>query len=214
MITYSHRGYYYKENTIESFKEAFNYFDGIELDVRLTRDNIPVIIHDYKINEINLVIHLNNYEQLIKYNILTLDEILNLVYKNNKKCLIDIKVPSNSKFIIKYLKEKIDSNNYLKNIFYCIVYTDNIIFYDNIKILRAYNTLIPKNININFYGVAIRFKDTILSMKTIINFLKNYPNHHLNIYLQYFESNIGKLFILNLVTKYTLKISLTSDNII
>ena len=51
-------------------------------------------------------------------------------------------------------------------------------------------------------------------MKTIINFLKNYPNHHLNIYLQYFESNIGKLFILNLVTKYTLKISLTSDNII
>lgn len=60
MITYSHRGYYYKENTIESFKEAFNYFDGIELDVRLTRDNIPVIIHDYKINEINLVIHLNN----------------------------------------------------------------------------------------------------------------------------------------------------------
>ena len=46
MIIYSHRGYKKKENTIESFINSFSNFDGIEMDVRLTKDNIPVIIHD------------------------------------------------------------------------------------------------------------------------------------------------------------------------
>ena len=49
MLTYAHRGFGFNENSIQSFVNAFKYFDGIEFDVRLTRDNIPVVIHDYNL---------------------------------------------------------------------------------------------------------------------------------------------------------------------
>ena len=45
----AHRGYSGKfdENTMIAFKKAIEYkADGIEIDVQLSKDNIPVIIHD------------------------------------------------------------------------------------------------------------------------------------------------------------------------
>lgn len=48
-----HRGCktYVAENTLESFREAFRYkVDVLEFDVRLTRDKVPVIIHDEMVN--------------------------------------------------------------------------------------------------------------------------------------------------------------------
>jgi len=36
-----------KENTIKAFDNAFkNGYQGIEFDVRLTKDKIPVVLHD------------------------------------------------------------------------------------------------------------------------------------------------------------------------
>lgn len=48
-----HRGCkaYVAENTIESFREAFRYrVDVLEFDVHLTRDKVPVVIHDELVN--------------------------------------------------------------------------------------------------------------------------------------------------------------------
>ena len=50
-VHYAHRGLFDNkkifENTIKAFDNAFkNNYDGIELDVRLTKDNIPIVIHD------------------------------------------------------------------------------------------------------------------------------------------------------------------------
>ena len=47
----AHRGldkHNFKENSIEAFKYCFNssYIDGVEMDVRLTRDKKVVISHD------------------------------------------------------------------------------------------------------------------------------------------------------------------------
>ncbi|WP_178195958.1 glycerophosphodiester phosphodiesterase family protein [Ligilactobacillus sp. Marseille-Q7487] len=50
---FGHRGYPAKfaENSLEGFKYVLdNGIDGIEFDVHLTKDNIPVIMHDEKID--------------------------------------------------------------------------------------------------------------------------------------------------------------------
>ncbi|QKS70875.1 glycerophosphodiester phosphodiesterase [Paenalkalicoccus suaedae] len=49
MQVIAHRGNkkYYPENTMVAFKSAANYpINGIECDIQLTRDRVPVIIHD------------------------------------------------------------------------------------------------------------------------------------------------------------------------
>lgn len=53
MKIYAHRGYSrrYPENSMIAFEQAIQAgCDGIELDVQLTRDKIPVVIHDEKID--------------------------------------------------------------------------------------------------------------------------------------------------------------------
>lgn len=50
---FAHRGIpdLFPENSLEGFKYAIDHHaDGIEFDVHLTKDNIPVIIHDEKID--------------------------------------------------------------------------------------------------------------------------------------------------------------------
>lgn len=217
MLTYAHRGFGFNENSIQSFVNAFKYFDGIEFDVRLTRDNIPVVIHDYNLlrtHKIDIIIHLHTYEQLKKYHLPTLDQVLKMVAENHKKCLIDIKAPSNSQFIIDYLKKSVDSKKYSSSMFKCIVYTDDLVFYPNIKVLRAYRLLIPEVINPNFEGISVQFKDNNYSINTINKYLGNYPHYHLNIYLQNLNTKFGQQFIADLEKKYKSRISLTSDHLI
>ncbi|MFD2657315.1 glycerophosphodiester phosphodiesterase [Gracilibacillus thailandensis] len=52
-IIYAHRGAskYAPENTMPAFELAYKHgADGIETDVQLTKDNIPVLIHDEQLN--------------------------------------------------------------------------------------------------------------------------------------------------------------------
>ncbi|MFD1125105.1 glycerophosphodiester phosphodiesterase family protein [Lentilactobacillus raoultii] len=52
-LIFGHRGYPYKfpENSLSGFAYAVEHgVDGLEFDVHLTKDNIPVIMHDEKIN--------------------------------------------------------------------------------------------------------------------------------------------------------------------
>jgi len=49
MLIFSHRGYHinYKENTLEAFSSSLNYrIDGIETDVRITADDVPILFHN------------------------------------------------------------------------------------------------------------------------------------------------------------------------
>jgi len=55
MLIFAHRGLSsdYPENTLLAFKMAFQKnIDGVEFDVQLTKDNIPVVFHDFKLNRI------------------------------------------------------------------------------------------------------------------------------------------------------------------
>ena len=104
----------YKENTMEAILDCITklYIKGIEIDIRLTKDNNLVIIHDSTINRTS-----DGYEfvknmklkQLKKYNfgtkeifskIPTLKEVL-MVYPNNKILLIEIKCTKNEKHFLK-----------------------------------------------------------------------------------------------------------------
>lgn len=105
----AHRGLYndlIKENTIMAFDNAFNNgYDGIEFDVRLTKDKVPVIIHDSflsRVYSIKGLVKDYNYQELLDLNleIPSLEEVINRY--NNKIMIIE-------------LKEKIDITKYLNN---------------------------------------------------------------------------------------------------
>lgn len=52
-LIFGHRGYPQKfpENSLDGFAYAINHgIDGLEFDVHLTKDNVPVIMHDEKID--------------------------------------------------------------------------------------------------------------------------------------------------------------------
>ena len=94
------------ENTIKAFDNAFkNNYDGIELDVRLTKDNIPIVIHDSFLSRVFKVsgrVKDYTYEELTKHEkrIPKLETIIKR-YKD--------------KIIFIELKEKIDIIKYLDN---------------------------------------------------------------------------------------------------
>ena len=80
-----------------------------------------------------------------------------MVKSKKKKCLIDIKVKNNSNFIVKYLKNKVKEKIYTKNMFKCIVYTDNVKTSKYINILRAYRNLIL-NFSKKYYFLCFLIK--------------------------------------------------------
>ena len=77
----------YKENTVSAFINCFNtsYIDGVEMDVRLTRDNVVVVSHGDLFD--GKVISKTKYSKL---GIDSLDYVLSCL-SNKKKIIIDIK---------------------------------------------------------------------------------------------------------------------------
>ncbi|MGL4991926.1 MAG: glycerophosphodiester phosphodiesterase [Sarcina sp.] len=104
-LNIAHRGFssLYPENTMLAFTKAKEegFCDGIEVDVQLTSDNIPVIIHDEKIDRTtNSVGYVKNFSY---------KELRNLNAGNNEK------IPSLEEFL-EFAKEKnIYTNIELKN---------------------------------------------------------------------------------------------------
>lgn len=107
------------ENTIESFREALkNNVNAVEFDVRKTKDNEIIVIHDdnlkniwgidYKIKELNL----KEIKKFSKNKIPTLKEVLDFL-KNKKleKILIEIKEEGIEKDVIDIVKKFKLSNN-------------------------------------------------------------------------------------------------------
>ncbi|WP_238917202.1 glycerophosphodiester phosphodiesterase [Clostridium sp. YIM B02555] len=117
ILNIAHRGYSGKfdENTMLAFKKAIEYkADGIETDVQLSQDNIPVIIHDETLerttNGIGYVkdytlAELKMFKTKNGEKIPTLKELLELVAKSNLKVLnLELK---NSIFSYQGLEEKV-----------------------------------------------------------------------------------------------------------
>lgn len=103
----AHRGnnnHEFKENTLDAILASINkeYVDGVELDIRMTKDKKIVVIHDYLINEVSDgigIVKEMTLKQLQKYNfgtkehpskITTLESVLKNI-TNGKKIIIEIK---------------------------------------------------------------------------------------------------------------------------
>lgn len=101
----AHRGNdnIHKENSLEAIISSLNskYTDGVEFDVRLTKNHKLIINHDpfYNGNYINHT----NLVKLQKLGLNTLEEILNNVH-NNKILMIEIKVDNKD---IKIMSKKL-----------------------------------------------------------------------------------------------------------
>lgn len=108
IISHRGNGFKYKGNTKEAILNALSisYIDGVEFDIRITKDKKIVVIHDLVIDLVSNgkgFVKNMTYKELLKYNfgtmekyskISTLDEILTEV-NNNKIILIELKEETN-----------------------------------------------------------------------------------------------------------------------
>lgn len=177
----AHRGLHnneIKENTLESFINAINNnYDGIELDIRYTKDKEIVVLHDSFINRTsNGKGKLSNYtyKELLKYN------FGSKKIKSKIPKLTSIIKKINNKTIFIELKEKISKNELESllelnktNTYYIFSFNKNYI--DNIKDIRykkgLINYIFNSNIDISTYDFVLILEDFI--NENIINYLKN-----------------------------------------
>lgn len=167
-----------KENTILSFLNAIkNNYDGIELDIRLTKDKELVCLHDKMINRTSSGKgNINNltYKEVLKYNFGTkkkkakiprlLDVINNI---DNSIVFIELK----EKIELEILENILDKNN--TNEYYICSFNRSYI--DNIKNTKykkgIINYVFNSNININDYDFIMILEN--LFNKDIYDKLKN-----------------------------------------
>ncbi len=105
MYLISHRGldnHIYSENSLKAIENVLNkdYIDGIEIDVRITKDKKIVLIHDPVIDLISNgsgIVKYMNFDDLNKYqygkskeSIITLDNLLDII-NTDKIILIELK---------------------------------------------------------------------------------------------------------------------------
>ncbi len=190
------------ENTLAAINKVLKYnIDAIEIDVHLTKDNVPVVIHDYTINRTtNGVgeIRKMNYKELIKYDagswfnkkysnekIPTLDKIIKVI---NGRCNLIIEIKGSLKRypdIVNRVNCLIKKNEAES---WCRIHTFNN------KILKTFH-LVNKNIKLQklviFYIPFLNFYfDTKPHFGT--NILKNI--NAINIYYRFVNRCIVKFF--------------------
>lgn len=115
----------YNENTLEAIEYCLSkeYIDGVEIDVRLTKDKQLVLNHNMTLYDESILIKNKTLKELKKYkigktkqSINTLDEVLKKI-KTDKKIIIELKEEnlfddSIIKIIKKYIKK-------YKNLYIC-----------------------------------------------------------------------------------------------
>jgi glycerophosphoryl diester phosphodiesterase len=117
-----HRGVkgYVAENTLASFQKALELgVDGIELDIHLSKDIIPVVIHDKTVDRTtnkNGLVYNYNSNELQNLGIPTLEDVFNLV---NQKCFINIEIKDDkaTKSVLDLVTKYIIKKNWNKNMF-------------------------------------------------------------------------------------------------
>ena len=197
----AHRGLYndeINENTISAFDNAFdNGYEGIEFDVRLTKDKVPIIIHDSFLSRVSNgkgLVKNYTYNELLKFNfgkkkierIPKLEDVINRY--NNKTMIIELKENID---ITPYLNDKnkyyISSfnYNYIKNIPYSDKYKRGVINYvlnpvkdynkidfimvlDSISFDKVLENYDSKRLEVIIYGVVGKINNYKENIKYII----------------------------------------------
>jgi len=175
----AHRGLHnkdIKENTIEAFLNAINNnYDGIELDIRYTKDKEIVVLHDSFINRTSNgtgKLKDYNYKDLKKYN------FGSKKIKSKIPRLIDVIKKINNTIIFIELKENIDSDD-LDSILKLNTTNTYYIFSFNKKYIENINESKRGLVNYVFNsGIDITYYDFILILEDFINekiidYLKN-----------------------------------------
>lgn len=161
-----------KENTIDAVKSSLNtdYISGVEIDVRMTKDNKFVVIHDMSINRVSNgsgFVSKMSLKELKKFNfgsenkyikISTIKDILKIA--NDKIILIELKYENND--YDKYIKYFYNSiKNYLYKNIYIMSFNYKLIrklkdTYSNLRCAVLSSTIINRdNIDDDFDFIAI-----------------------------------------------------------
>jgi glycerophosphoryl diester phosphodiesterase len=108
---FAHRGLHNNksdapENSLKAFRLAVEHGYGIELDVQITKDYVPVILHDYNLKRpcgVDLEVAKVTYDELQQYHLFgskekipTLVEALSLV-DGKVPLIVELKIPWNAK---------------------------------------------------------------------------------------------------------------------
>jgi glycerophosphoryl diester phosphodiesterase len=99
MLVLSHRGYHVRqpENTLEAFRAAIDLgVDGIETDIRLTSDGVPILFHDHLAPDGRAIAALKHVElnAIAGYAVPTVDEALDLPVPDAEKFVWNLEVKS------------------------------------------------------------------------------------------------------------------------
>jgi glycerophosphoryl diester phosphodiesterase len=110
MLILSHRGYHTQapENTLAAFEAAIALgVDGIETDIRLSRDNVPILFHDRLTPDGREVAAIPQSElsDLVGYAVPTLEDALHLHESNNFLWNLELKIPDALEPTIEILRQ-------------------------------------------------------------------------------------------------------------
>ncbi len=176
-IVIAHRGasYYELENTPSAFLKAINLkTDAIEFDIRLTKDKIPVVVHDrniYKMTGVSKIIkNMTFYElkRILTLNnekILSLSEALDLI-GDKAICKIDIKEKEAMHAVLSELESRqlyknvIITSQYVEVIKYIAMHYSSLILELGMNKEDDPKHIIKKASNIGAHIVGLYYKYT------------------------------------------------------
>lgn len=175
----SHRGnnnHDYKENTQSAIAAVLkeDYIDGVEFDIRLTKDNKIVLCHNFIHN--GKIIKYTNAKEL------SLD-LLTIVLKNiNTRKIILIEIKDNNKKIVDILYKIIKRYNNIN--FYFQSFYKEVLTYLKSKNSKLKVGIVTFNSNVNIKGldfISIYFKNyknnRLMTFLWTINNLKEIKKH-------------------------------------
>ena len=133
-VVIGHRGYkaLYPENTLSGITQAYLAgANGVEFDIRLSKDNIPILIHDSSLKRTTNGsgrISKFNYNEIKKFNnkhgekissekIPTLEQALELVKKYNLKANIELKHTRKADELVNIVIKAIRNNNLYQQVY-------------------------------------------------------------------------------------------------
>lgn len=185
----AHRGNngFDKENCLDGILNSLNmkYIDGVEFDIRFTKDKRFVLNHDpfYR----GLFISKTYSKRLIRNGLDVLDDVLNLVC-SDKLLLIEVKTDGNIKKISKYLNSVL--SRYNLNYYICS-FNYNFINYFSKKYNYKCGLIIGKRVNVDylendfdFNMISYKYKGEIPNKETFFWTVNSYKD------IEYLDENI------------------------
>lgn len=182
MIPIAHRGLK-PENSMKGFQRSVNLgFKAIECDVHLTKDNVPVVIHDEYIEKNKQIIYIQDcfVKDIVKYKIPTLEEVLYFLNTYGKDVHLYIEIKDigelNNKKIVKNVLELVQNFNKINE---CTIISFNT------KVIKLAKTICPE--------ITTGIICSIMGCSDFINLVKNSNADTLWMYYELITDNFMKI---------------------